>query len=165
MIGGLGIQKRAIGRPLERVWACSGAWGMHCDRPLHLGYHRGELEDQHVTGQPNPGSDAGDEFHARRRQDLKSTVRAKAHQQRTMGTYTLELSPGFSIAVAMYATIQPATKGAVRGQVAFWNEMCGGGPCAMPTEPSWGPSPALRGIRSHRDPATNPACRRNGCTE
>ncbi|KAL6774639.1 KU70 [Auxenochlorella protothecoides x Auxenochlorella symbiontica] len=44
-------------------------------------------------------------------QDLKSTVRAKAHQQRSLGQYRMVLGPDLAITVAMYATMQPATKG------------------------------------------------------
>lgn len=46
-------------------------------------------------------------------QDLKSTVRAKAHQQRSLGQYRMVLGPDLAITVAMYATMQPATKGQV----------------------------------------------------
>lgn len=48
-------------------------------------------------------------------QDLQSTVRLKAHPQRSLGTFRLRIADDLVIAVAMYAALQPATKQKVRG--------------------------------------------------
>lgn len=47
-------------------------------------------------------------------QDLQSTVRLKAHPQRSLGTFRLRIADDLVIAVAMYAALQPATKQKVR---------------------------------------------------